>query len=367
MNEYSQSARAADRARVVELDAQIHELQAQIRGLQLEREPCKLRLDSYRYPVLTLPNEITSEIFLHCLPRYPDCLPLDEPTSLTHICHKWRAIALATPKLWRGLAIDEANNRGGVVQTWLDRSGSCPLSISLECVTPTAGSLSETLIAMLLYRERWQHVQLQLRAEEVALIEGPMPLLESLCLTIDKWYYTHPVTSAAGFPRLRSVTLDDADHGNWLPLSQLTTLTLNDVHQTNYLPLLRDAVNLVHLYLIQCTRLGSTSNDITLVRLETLVMLDCLGEQTLDLLTLPALRGLQWSGELEDEDPIRTLTSLVLRSGCKLQQVLLTGTCDVTEESLQVAFPSIPKITYESEYHHWCTEADRGFKDGLDP
>ncbi|KAJ7641164.1 hypothetical protein FB45DRAFT_712335, partial [Roridomyces roridus] len=57
-------------------------------------------------PVLTLPNEITSEIFVHFLPPYPVCPPmtgLDSPTSLTHICRQWREIALATPKLWRAI------------------------------------------------------------------------------------------------------------------------------------------------------------------------------------------------------------------------------------------------------------------------
>ncbi|KAJ7641210.1 hypothetical protein FB45DRAFT_353757 [Roridomyces roridus] len=369
---YSQAARAADRARVVELDAQIHELQEQIRVLQLERDPCKLRLDSYRYPVLTLPNEIVSEIFVQFLPPYPDCPPLwglDSPTTLTHICCKWREIALADPMLWRSLSInsyvDDGDKQLQVVQAWLERSGSCPLSIDLESSheyyeAPPKGYL----IATFLHRERWQHGRLDLRAKEVALIEGPMPLLESLSLAVDHLRYTHPATMVGDLPRLRSVTLDDAHHGNWLPLSQLTALTLKDMHDTNYFILLQDAVNLVHLYLIQCTRLNSPPNNITLTRIETLVMLDCLGGQTLDLFTLPALRGLQWSGELEDEDPICTLTSLVSRSGCKLQQVLLTGTCDVSEESLQVAFPSIPKVTFETEYD-WYSEGRTGFKNGL--
>ncbi|KAJ7641214.1 hypothetical protein FB45DRAFT_899668 [Roridomyces roridus] len=370
MNEYSQSARAADRARVIELDAQIHELQAQVRVLQLEREPCKQRLDTYKYPVLTLPNEITSEIFLHFLTPYPDCPPLrglDSPTSLTHICRKWREIALATPMLWRALSIEEPDDRAGVVQTWLDRSGSCPLSIKLEHDIPGVGSLNESLIAMLLYRERWQHVQLALRAQEVVLLGGPMPLLESLSLTVDRWYYGHPVTSAADFPRLRSVTLDDADHGNWLPLSQLTTLTLNEVSGTNYFALLRGAVNLVYLCLIRCIHAESGH---TLTRLETLVVVDRLGRrQTLDMLTLPALLQLQWSRPSDapgfwNQNHIDSLTSLISRSGCKLQQILLTGASELSQESLRAALPSVPKVALDSEYD-WYPEQSRGFKDGL--
>ncbi|KAJ7641207.1 hypothetical protein FB45DRAFT_899649 [Roridomyces roridus] len=103
MNDYSKAARAADRVRIVELDAEIQELQARIRLLQLERYPCQQRLDAHRYPVLALPNEIVGEIFVHFLPLYPDTPPLTgiySPTTLTHICSQWREIALATPKLW---------------------------------------------------------------------------------------------------------------------------------------------------------------------------------------------------------------------------------------------------------------------------
>ncbi|KAJ6560151.1 hypothetical protein B0H19DRAFT_945240, partial [Mycena capillaripes] len=64
------------------------------------------RLNSFKYPVLTLPAEIISEIFVHFLPIYPSCPPLTgflSPTLLTQICRKWRHIALTTPALWRAI------------------------------------------------------------------------------------------------------------------------------------------------------------------------------------------------------------------------------------------------------------------------
>ncbi|KAJ7641225.1 hypothetical protein FB45DRAFT_999997 [Roridomyces roridus] len=360
----AEAARAADRARIVAIDAEILQLQEQIRLLQLEKECFRGRLDTYRYPVLTLPNEITSEIFVHFPPRYPDCPRLSglkSPTTLTHVCRKWREIALATPKLWRAFSVDideeyDEAERLGVMQAWLDRSGSCPFS--MELVTHAYGddeapngyaAPSEYLTTTLLHRERWQHAQLHLAAEEVALIQGPMPLLESLSLTVGDLAYTHPAASASDFPRLRSATLSDADHGNWLPLSQLTTLTLKQVCDTNYLALLQAAVNLVHLYLIDCTppRSGSGSPT-TFTRLETLVVKDylCL-PKTLDMFTLPALRGLQWSGgvwghPLIHFGHINSVTSLISRSGCKLQQVLFTGRGPVSEASLRAALRPYP-------------------------
>ncbi|KAJ7149593.1 hypothetical protein C8R46DRAFT_1125592 [Mycena filopes] len=76
---------AADRTRVAELEAQIlhleqslHALQDEqpLRSLKDERDLAQQRLDSYHYPVLDLPLEITCEIFLQFLPVYPVSPPL---------------------------------------------------------------------------------------------------------------------------------------------------------------------------------------------------------------------------------------------------------------------------------------------------
>ncbi|KAJ7641227.1 hypothetical protein FB45DRAFT_999999 [Roridomyces roridus] len=323
-------------ARIVAIDAEICELEERLRVLQTERETRQQRLDAYKYPVLTLPNEITSEIFVHFLPLYPECPPLrglDSPTALTHICRGWREMALANPMLWRALSIGYAartEQAQSVVQTWLDRSGSCPLSINLERDYPGATTRKELLTATLLHRERWQHVRLDLRAAEVALIEGPLPLLESLDLAVDELAYMYPAASASDLPRLRSVTLDDADHGNWLPLSQLTILTLNRVYENNYLPILR------------CGELGSSVHP--------------------SRTSWPSVVIDRWTF---GSDHVNSVASLISRSGCKLQQVLFTArTSEVSEESLRAALPSISKVAVDPEYD-WYSEASRGFKNGL--
>ncbi|KAJ6601608.1 hypothetical protein B0H10DRAFT_1762067, partial [Mycena sp. CBHHK59/15] len=54
------------------------------------------------YPILTLPNEITSQIFVHCLPTHGRVRPSRQavPLLLVHICRQWRDIALSTWELW---------------------------------------------------------------------------------------------------------------------------------------------------------------------------------------------------------------------------------------------------------------------------
>ncbi|KAK6977953.1 F-box domain-containing protein, partial [Favolaschia claudopus] len=103
----------ADRALLAQNEAHIRDIQSLPPDLQRSQSLSELheakaviqnRLDAFIYPVLTLPNEVVSEIFIQFLPAYPKPPPLvgtSSPTLLTHICQKWRAIALATPKLWR--------------------------------------------------------------------------------------------------------------------------------------------------------------------------------------------------------------------------------------------------------------------------
>ncbi|KAJ7648631.1 hypothetical protein DFH06DRAFT_948137, partial [Mycena polygramma] len=52
------------------------------------------------YPILTLPLELTSEIFLHCVPMEPVPTVGDAPMLLGRICREWRQIAYGDPRLW---------------------------------------------------------------------------------------------------------------------------------------------------------------------------------------------------------------------------------------------------------------------------
>ncbi|KAJ7894003.1 hypothetical protein B0H13DRAFT_1557430, partial [Mycena leptocephala] len=114
----------------------LRELERALAGLRAEKTVLQGRLDSYKYPVLTLPNEIISEIFIQFLPVYPLCPPfigILSPNTLTQICHKWREVALATPALWRAIGLSDHRisfeQQRHITVTWLKRSRHCPLSI----------------------------------------------------------------------------------------------------------------------------------------------------------------------------------------------------------------------------------------------
>ncbi|KAJ7709461.1 hypothetical protein B0H17DRAFT_915327, partial [Mycena rosella] len=88
---------------VAEINAQILHYQSLIDNLLAKREGAQLQLDSIVYPVLTLPSEITCEIFHQCLPTWVhrnSSEPWEAPVLLSHVCRAWREIALSTPALW---------------------------------------------------------------------------------------------------------------------------------------------------------------------------------------------------------------------------------------------------------------------------
>ncbi|KAJ7281022.1 hypothetical protein C8J57DRAFT_1057856, partial [Mycena rebaudengoi] len=96
--------------RLPDLDARILELEKALAAARLEWRNLQTRIDAYKYPILTLPIEITSKIFVHFLPPapYPERTPaigLSSPHILGHICRTWREIALSTPRLWQAVKL----------------------------------------------------------------------------------------------------------------------------------------------------------------------------------------------------------------------------------------------------------------------
>ncbi|KAJ7259283.1 hypothetical protein C8J57DRAFT_1028597, partial [Mycena rebaudengoi] len=125
-------------ARISELDARIFSLEVSLSAARCEREKLQSRLDDYKCPILNLPFEITSDIFIASLTQYPECPPmigLLSPALLGQVCQQWRDVALGTPQLWRAIEIvlhldipylfSEGLN---VLNTWLDRSKNYPVS-----------------------------------------------------------------------------------------------------------------------------------------------------------------------------------------------------------------------------------------------
>ncbi|KAJ7643816.1 hypothetical protein FB45DRAFT_1114131 [Roridomyces roridus] len=85
-------------------------------------------------PVMRLPLELSSEIFLQSLPSTPD---MQAVATLLQISRGWTAIALATPPLWTNITNNgvEHSKFLALLTTWLDRGGEFPVSLSLNPIS----------------------------------------------------------------------------------------------------------------------------------------------------------------------------------------------------------------------------------------
>ncbi|KAJ7498043.1 hypothetical protein B0H11DRAFT_1998403 [Mycena galericulata] len=376
--ETSSSDRAADRARIAYIDSEMMALQLVHlpRTLYKERKRAQTRLDAYKYPVLTLPDEIVSEIFTHVLPVYPRRPPatgLRSPTLLSHICSKWRDIALSTPRLWRAISlalmVENLPSQLHFLETWLARSRSCPLSINMMSILGVDRHLADLFIRTAVrHCDRWGHIWLLVPQDTVSLIRGDMPLLRELRIGLHRPRNASPVAPFQDAPHLRTVILMSFIPPEIiLPWARFTRFITRNLSQARCSEVLAHMPNLVYCKL-QLFGSNSVLKPQSLAHLETLILEDVSFPANhltglLASLTLPALRRLHIPERFLLPDPVNTLTSFVARSGCSLKQVYIVG-LEASAHDYQVALPSIPTLLVEQTYTGEDVDSEPDSDDG---
>ncbi|KAJ7711948.1 hypothetical protein DFH07DRAFT_763422, partial [Mycena maculata] len=207
---------------------------------------------------LTLPSEITSEIFTHFLPAYPKHCQLvspDSPSHLSRICRAWRNVAVSTPTLWNAIELNIHDpelheHQLPLPKTRLTRSGGCPLCIALLCRYDTQISTTVFVEAIVCHTSRRQEIELLLPYEDLRHITGVMPLLRILTLgpTMELEESTPVATPVVLFiqaPNLREATLSSYFNPFCITLSwpQITKLTAG-LYNIEATAILRDATAL---------------------------------------------------------------------------------------------------------------------------
>ncbi|KAI0329164.1 hypothetical protein GY45DRAFT_1325420 [Cubamyces sp. BRFM 1775] len=143
-------------------------------------------------PIDKLPPEILAQCFEHARSIYWNNRgndlkveyrtghkhPLEVRTliTITHVCKRWRAVALGTPTLWT----DIDDDRPAHVEASLTRSGNAPISVHLR-----TKDLSRTALALSTHGHRMKRLDLTVhpRAHFIPpLLQFEAPLLK--CLTI---------------------------------------------------------------------------------------------------------------------------------------------------------------------------------------
>ncbi|KAF7336746.1 F-box domain-containing protein [Mycena venus] len=120
-------------ARIAKLSVDIDLQKEVLRQLESQKSAAQRQLNAIRDPVARLPLEISSEIFLLCLPSGgPKPEPPAAPILLLNVCNAWTEIALSSPELWAAIRLDGPSQAVEVLQRWLQRARHSPLSISLR-------------------------------------------------------------------------------------------------------------------------------------------------------------------------------------------------------------------------------------------
>ncbi|KAF7311186.1 Glycosyltransferase family 8 protein [Mycena kentingensis (nom. inval.)] len=304
----------------------------------------------------------------------------NSPAKLTHVSSRWRAVAVATPTLWRAIELFRiADNCDGtppetredelaVVETWLLRSQPLPLSIVMANKTQDLrpGFDSEAVNALLAHADRWEYVSLVLPySYPLVYADGfgnAMPLLRELRLQ-DRRAETLLQLTHLDAPNLQYLSLEIMHRtclskvAPYMPLAQLTRLHLMDMDVLDWATILRQTPNLVSCRL-DC-EFAAIDEDapwppIELPKLETLIVRkDGLalnfGMYTFfNALRAPRLKNLSvnacllWSDE--QRNPLPLLTDMVAALGCSLELLRVEDAAEV--DDYQEAFPHAERIEF---------------------
>jgi hypothetical protein len=209
--------------------------------------------------------------------------------------------------------------------------------------------MNEVIAAVAPHRARLEHLALWAQSSsDLLFIEAPMPLLSDLDLGLE--------LPPAGFvtscdvPLLRKVSLRQfAAATVILPWAQLTSLTLDGVFPHEGVPILQQASNLVHCKLMVGGRdINQPEPDIRLLCLESLTLENFDDDVAgyLETFIVPVLLDLEISERFLGSNPIASLAFFISKSGCKLQNVRITGMISVRSASYRQAFPSIPNFVF---------------------
>ncbi|KAJ7727922.1 hypothetical protein B0H16DRAFT_1778190 [Mycena metata] len=148
----------------------------------------------------TLPPEILSEIFVHCLPAWPRPDPDQAPLLLCRVSRRFREVAVSTPRLWSSLCVDFGDYNypcESIPSLWLSRARSVPLSLWLydDWDKKVPCSLERSLFPIVIdLSEQWRLLVIGgsfwASLFHDGSLNGKVPLLEEL--SIDD-FGSHPV------------------------------------------------------------------------------------------------------------------------------------------------------------------------------
>ncbi|KAJ7152761.1 hypothetical protein C8R43DRAFT_1003653 [Mycena crocata] len=373
------------------LSNELARLDALIEDLSIQQERVKEEIvlrQAIISPVRRLPDDVVQGIFLACLPSHRNAVmsAQEAPLLLCRVCSMWRALALETPRLWASLHLhlrfilhDYRNDHGKLdaLSQWLERSGACPLAVSIcgtdsgegggpmyldsweiDGKTPVQDLLLEVLLKS---TPRWWDIELiDLPEEYLQTLRGAsMPLLQAINVTdyenFPKWA---GIFSTPSLRRLSAHFWLNKEHIPFFHgLHQITHISLKVIDSGSshiFLAILKNLVHLVSLRLPLCDDLLETE----IIRLPFLESLSLTG-YGFDLSLAAA--------HLERIIMPR-LAHLCLQSGDRGSDVPLfasLGSSSPLVENLEITLPSFTQNSLRDTLRHFPSLVKLTVRDGL--
>ncbi|KAF7346683.1 F-box domain-containing protein [Mycena sanguinolenta] len=239
------------RQRLSDVDAQISHHESILQELKQQRSAILSELNLVTYPILTLPPEITAEIFKWCIDTGMRLRLSVAPLLLTRICRDWRALAFSTPALWDTISEIELGVHPGeeaAIERWFSRAGTRPLSLEIDCPESLGSACLESVI--LQHASQLQCLTLMTNPKvlrDFTTVQS-FPILHNLmvaCSDGDDNESHIQLFGIHGAPALRHLSLDNMlPSMTIMPWAQLTKLTLSALPLWECLNALRWATSL---------------------------------------------------------------------------------------------------------------------------
>ncbi|KAF7296979.1 MYND-type domain-containing protein [Mycena indigotica] len=303
------TAAALLRAQITDIHAQITTLRQQIVFLEGQQAGLHARLMETKYPILTLPEDVTIYIWAFVLGSQESNLDSRTLPSLTlsSVCRTWRQLALSTTMLWTDMTVSWASLSSAqcntLLWTFLGRCGSAkPLDVHFHFIEEDTSSLAEAFATLSSGADRLRKIRLsndQLFSSLDCLPEL-LPMLETLDLgTFLPRAHLGQVKSRFT-PRLRSLNTISAKAPFTLGLSldNLAKLVISssDPSVQQVVALLRHTPRLEILHLKIFNDIARASDiPCPLSCLRELRCTSDVSTHVLKYLTLPALQDVTFS------------------------------------------------------------------------
>ncbi|KAG7439214.1 uncharacterized protein BT62DRAFT_924851 [Guyanagaster necrorhizus] len=306
-----------------------------------------------------LPVELLYEIFLWAIQddSAVDTRVIQSPWTLSHVCRRWRHIAISFPCLWSTIHVGSTrqslhnsfsmNNIEGL-GTVLRRSGTTALMLRVEFTDrklPAGHShIRDLLKSLASVSRRWKSIKMKASIsifhelfERVIL--GALPLLQSIHFEVTPNCYWGATPMAASLtatlemaPNLRSVTLLPFIPIR-LPLSRLKELTTKDLTQNELSSIIQELPHLEILNFVGLRAWHAIGWTPPLHVHSSLHKIEIEGIQELSHFTLPALTHLRLlkpfcsspqSRDWRTNFSLDILKRFLLRSGCSIRHLHLS-------------------------------------------